>query len=389
VLKTNWKPDSNRQYILKPRYLQIFESIGMDGAISEVTADTLRAMLNADWHVTVVASELNKEFHSHVEWRHLHVPKKLFAYKWLTARHYLLQARGTETFDVTHAHQPQISDSVDIFQCHYLTRAAANRNCLPSWKGREGISRFQEEIVLRAEDRFMQRLQGIRGANAPHILFDSELTKDEFITLYGEPQKPDVLIYATPPYSSLTNAERLIHRKKLVPDAGEKIVVGFLGGGIKRKGYEKVIPAIKENKNTFLLFGGPFSDSVDTSSCNRIKNVGFVKDKESFFSACDVFVVASTFEPLGMVALEAAAYGVPVIATPSVGALKTMQDYGAALPWYDHTLFGDICAAAVLNKEEMRAGAQRLCQEMDRKAYDRRIVELCESIRETKLNTLA
>jgi len=56
-------------------------------------------------------------------------------------------------------------------------------------------------------------------------------------------------------------------------------------------------------------------------------HVGRVSEekKASFYKALDVFVLPSTFEPFGMVALEAASVGTPVIVSRNAGVAEVLK----------------------------------------------------------------
>ena len=370
---------------MKPTYLKIFQAVGDYSAIARGTALDCRIMLEAGWHVTVVAHTLDPELKKEVEWRPLTVPNRVFAYQWLAGRHFLLQARGNEAFDCIHAHQPQICDACDLFQCHFLTRAVARRNAFKPWRGKSALMRIQEEIVLRAEDRFYRRLARLRGDSAPNALFISQLLLDEFTEIYGAPQKSEVLVKAPPAARPASPQERAQARQKWAPEAGNKLVVGFLGGTHKHKGFERVLRALENQPELFLLFGGPGTqDFAAPQLGNRFKNVGFVKDVRDFYAACDVFVIASLFEPLGMVAFEAAASGVPVIATEGVGAWASLQHYGAGALWRSDEDLGALARDLDARREEVMRGTQRLIQERGVAAYGKRLVEVCDQIRNAK-----
>ena len=78
-----------------------------------------------------------------------------------------------------------------------------------------------------------------------------------------------------------------------------------------------------------LLMGGQYTDGfVAPELAGRFRAVGVVTDTDSFYAACDVLVVPSYFEPLGLVAFEAAARGLPVIATAEVAALPHLLNCG-------------------------------------------------------------
>lgn len=337
-------------------------------------------MLEANWRVTVVSKFLSEELRPYVEWRPLHVPEKAFAWKWATARRFLLQARGTDLFDCVHGDQPQISDHCDLFRLHFLTRAAANRGILAPWRGKRALTRAQEEIVLRLEDRFMRRLARLPAERAPHVLFISELMQQEFSQLYGAPAHGSVEVNAVPSAHFPDETTRQRARQKWAPEAGKKLIVGFLGGTHERKGFRHVLRALESSSELFLLFGGPDSANfqIPPSLQPKMKVAGFVDDVPDFLAACDVFVVASQFEPLGMVALEAAAYGVPVVASEGVGALPTLLRYGCGLTWPLGSSLQNVAKKAAENRSKMNEGALRMSEELGSRNYAKRLLALCE-----------
>ena len=200
----------------------------------------VEAALDAGWRVSVVAHRLGEALQGRVEWLKLYNPPRGFALKWLTARHFIKKAMGDPgRFDVIHGHQPQIADLCDLFECHYLTRAAFERGCRDARAGWRGVlARAQEVIVLRAEDRCF------RSWNPQtQLVCDSDLTQKEFDRLYGLPPDCSVQVYPAPrwdPPSAETKSEA---RWRYVGD-WEGLVVGFLGGMDDRKGYREALDAV-------------------------------------------------------------------------------------------------------------------------------------------------
>jgi glycosyltransferase involved in cell wall biosynthesis len=372
-----------------PTYCKVFEAVGDYSAIGRGAALDCRILLEAGYKVTVVSKFIDGELRKEVDWIPLYVPPRGFALQWLSARHFLLKARGDKPFDVVQAHQPQISDSCDIFQCHFLTRAAANRGVLTAFKGKRALIRAQEEVVLRVEDRYYRRLARLKtqanGMGAPRILFISELMQREFRELYGVPARDEVLVQAPPVAEFPTSEERQAARQKWAPEAGQRLVVGFLGGTIERKGFRRVLKAMEKENDLFLLFGGPRSENFTAPQLgDRFKSVGFVADTASFYAACDVFLVVSPFEPLGMVALEAAAHGVPVVASSGVGALPTLEKFDAGVAWHEGTFLGEAVHLAATRRRELNLGALKLSEVSGERAYGQRLLEVCELVRDEK-----
>jgi glycosyltransferase involved in cell wall biosynthesis len=107
------------------------------------------------------------------------------------------------------------------------------------------------------------------------------------------------------------------------------LVFGFIGKLFRSKGIEWLLSEFKkiESCTVFLRIAGRGEISYENilkklaKDDNRINFLGFC-EPEDFYSSIDVLVVPSIGEEaLGMVAIEACAYHVPVI-TSSVGGLK-------------------------------------------------------------------
>lgn len=355
-----------------PTLCMIHEGIGDDNAISKVARDGILAAVEAGWQVTAVAKRLDEPLRPLVEWLPLYVPPKLFALKWLTARHFIKQAIRGRTFDVIHAHQPQVASLSDVFQCHYLTRMAEKRDSLTGGTGlRNRAMRAQEHIVLRAEDRCYSHWNP-----RTHMLFDSELTRTDFADLYGMPPEQDVQLYAFPPVNLPDQAERRAARAKFLGGQTDKLVVGFLGGTNVRKGYRRLVDAVAQDESLFLLMGGAGSAEyrAPASLGERFAGVGLTPDTDGFYAACDVLAVPSFYEPLGYVAFEAAARGTPVVATAEVGALPHLQEYGVGAEWNPAEPLGPVARHLADTRDACRAAAGRMGRELGQAAYARRLL---------------
>jgi hypothetical protein len=82
-----------------------------------------------------------------------------------------------------------------------------------------------------------------------------------------------------------------------------------------------------------------------------------------------VFVVPSLFKPLGLVAFEAASRWVPSIATPEVGALPHLLEFGASVRWDPPRPLSPIVLQVASSREKMRVGARAMQRALGSKAY--------------------
>ncbi len=127
------------------------------------------------------------------------------------------------------------------------------------------------------------------------------------------------------------NVERFVHgngrriRKKLGKDG--KIVL-HVGRIVKEKNLDilvKVVPLLRKTYPdiTFLIVGeGPARQELEALVKKKgVENyflfTGFISDEElpDYYASADIFVFPSTYETQGIVALEAMAAGVPVVAS--------------------------------------------------------------------------
>lgn len=138
---------------------------------------------------------------------------------------------------------------------------------------------------------------------------------------------------------------RLNSRKELKIDKNE-ILVGFIGRFTEQKNpllfiniADKLINKIVSEKKLrdiekirFLMVGdGPLKNDV----INEIKNKGltdrftiinFVEDVRKLYFALDVFIFPSSFEPFGLVAIEALSCNVPVVASMVGGIPEIIEN---------------------------------------------------------------
>ncbi len=127
------------------------------------------------------------------------------------------------------------------------------------------------------------------------------------------------------------------------PTAGKKIILS-LGRLVKRKGQEKIIKLmpriIQEVPEAIFIIagGGPERENYESLITNfKLQNnvflLGKVKENElsDLYAMCDVFVVPSLpskddWEGFGMVCLEAAYFGKPVVVTNVGGLPEAVED---------------------------------------------------------------
>lgn len=354
------------------------------GSIPQLVRDQALRAVERGWRVTCVCNFLEPGLEEQVEHLPLHVPRRLFAFQWVSARRHIRAALGERKFDVLHVFQPQVADLSDVMQVCFLTRAAWQHGGIAPGKGiHSQTNRAQLGVVMRAEDRFFRRTSSAPN-RSPHFLFCSALLQSEFNHLYGKPRSTQVMVLPCPPADFASDEERASARQELAGNPARPII-GFLGGVDERKGFKRLVKAIEASPDLFLLWGGPHSQGVRLPTLEgRSKSLGMVRDVSRFYAACDVFMVPSLFEPLGFVATEAAARGVPVLATGEVGALPYLLEAGAGCAWNPTEPLSPLVERMMNNRAGFNAGALRLCESLGEEQYATRMFSLYDQIRQEK-----
>jgi glycosyltransferase involved in cell wall biosynthesis len=110
--------------------------------------------------------------------------------------------------------------------------------------------------------------------------------------------------------------------------------IAFAGRIEKRKGWREFIGAAHKLQDreelSFHLAGTgtelkKLTRTIGKQKDANINYVGFVADMKAFYLEMDLLVIPSHFEPMGMVAVEAMACGIPVLATDVPGLNEVVQ----------------------------------------------------------------
>ncbi|AUX76504.1 glycosyltransferase [Sinorhizobium fredii] len=139
--------------------------------------------------------------------------------------------------------------------------------------------------------------------------------------------------------SNFTSTERVQRVSRAVLDTPEDApVIMSMGRFVERKGFHTLIEAVAKVPGVYLwlLGDGEEGDNLrrlatDLDVVQRVRFAGWQKDTRPFLAAADIFVMASSHEPLGNVILEAWAQGTPVVSSRSEGPQWFMRDGGNGL----------------------------------------------------------
>ncbi|MEO6569995.1 MAG: glycosyltransferase [Ilumatobacteraceae bacterium] len=197
--------------------------------------------------------------------------------------------------------------------------------------------------------------------------------EQQFRRLYGDPQGQIEIVAPGVEHAFFAPGDRSGARSALqLPD--DVPVILFVGRIQPLKGPDVAIRALHalQRPDARLLIVGGASGAVGDNEVDRaqqlvaelglVDQVDFVPPQphhilSTYYRAADVVVVPSRSESFGLVALEAAACGIPVVAS-AVGGLKSLVDHGETgflVPERDPALFAR-AIARILDDPMLAAG---------------------------------
>lgn len=223
----------------------------------------------------------------------------------------------------------------DILQPQFGTRLADDRQALASMP-------FGRRIRARLSLRRRRRLADVRrlerrqyAAGGPHVVAVSRMTRADLVAAHGLPDERVTVIHNgvdVVRFAPATAAARAAARRAFGLDDG--CVLLFAGHNVRLKGLATVLRALARLRRPevrLLVVGrGPAADHARLAErlgiSRAVTFAGFVPDVRDAFAAADAFVQPTFYDPCSLVALEAAASGLPVLTSRFNGAAELLRD---------------------------------------------------------------
>lgn len=177
------------------------------------------------------------------------------------------------------------------------------------------------------KDRLSIGLERQHLHNAAVVVAHSRLMSEQVQRFHGVPTSKVQVLY--PPvdlqrFHPATREQRQALKAKLgLPQ--DKCVFLLASTGHARKGLDLVVEALGHSDLPVLLVvaGRP----VDVSAPN-LRYIGYRSDIEDVYRAADCTVMASRYEPFGLVGVETVLCGTPLIGAEGMGCMEVLQGDG-------------------------------------------------------------
>jgi UDP-glucose:(heptosyl)LPS alpha-1,3-glucosyltransferase len=225
-------------------------------------------------------------------------------------------------YDVVQSHERAMSQDVMTLHCF-------------SYKG--GVGKYSAirkiDMVYLSPRSWLYLWLERRQMRSPWLVSVSDIVRRETRELYKHAENIEVIppgVDAAQFDPEWVARERDGARKKLGVQEGEMVIL-FVGTEFRRKGLDRLIPAIGPGMRLFVVGlgerlryfrrlarqGGP---------SGRVHFEGWQEDVRSYYAAADVVALPSRSEAFGLSILEGMACGLPVLASPNSGVAELITD---------------------------------------------------------------
>jgi glycosyltransferase involved in cell wall biosynthesis len=291
--------------------------------------------LSAEHNVTLVANGsaeyLADLLGPHVSFKAMPIERKISLRKDLVSLVTLWQFFRREKFDCVHSITPKAG---------LLSMVAARFAGIPL-----RLHTFTGQVWATETGRrkwLLKLLDKILARSATQVLADS-FSQRQFLIENGVVRPQDITVLAE---GSIAGVD--VNRFKFSDEARTRIRQAFgipanetaflfLGRLNRFKGIEDLLHAFaiaaKSNSNLHLIVAGPDEeklavavDALASNTAGKVHRLEYVDFPEHYMSAADVFCLPSYREGFGAVLIEAAAVGIPVIASRIYGITDAVDE---------------------------------------------------------------
>ena len=277
------------------------------------------------------------------------------------------------------AFQRRDGRSYDLVHSHYWLSGWVGQTLKTAWRVPHvimfhtlGEVKNRHHLNEREPDH---RIDGERlvAHGVDRVICASEGEKDMIIAHYGVPSQRITVVPCGVDTEVFRPLDRASIRRNLGVATREQVVL-FVGRIEPLKGIDLLLRAVSHLDGRFrvLVIGGDGKDVARKSELAALAAELRIADKVTFldavphddlplyYNAADICVVPSYYESFGLVAVEAMACGVPVIASRVGGLKETVQDgqTGYLVPWLCPEPFAERLEL-LLNNEPLRRSLGR------------------------------
>ncbi len=306
----------------------VAHDIGVVGGMERQLTELIVGLRRLGHHVTVIARTCELPAGSGVAFHRVRAPGRpfLLAYPWfMLAGSLAVRRRRRGVVQATGAIVLNCVDVVAVHYCHQVGPVNPSRSTrlFRAQVGMAGVfKRLGERLCYRANraSAFVCVSDGVAEEMREHF----PKLAGRVLTIHNGIDT-DALAPGTRP------EEAHALRASLELPQGALLAV-FVGSEWERKGLEPAIRALAQAPAWALMVVGAgerarYQELAEQLRvAERLHWLGVTDDVELVYQAADAFVLPSSYETFSLVTFEAAASGLPVLATPVSGVRELIED---------------------------------------------------------------
>jgi UDP-glucose:(heptosyl)LPS alpha-1,3-glucosyltransferase len=306
----------------------VAHDVGAVGGMERVLAELVEGLRRLGHRVTVVSRSCELPSDPGVSFHRVRGPARplALAFPWFMLAGSLMVRRRRR--GIVQSTGAIVLNRVDVIAVHYCHRAG------PGNPSRATVLYRLNTLAMRLLNRLAEGLC-YRPGRASSFVCVSDGVADEMRRYYPRIAAKVQTIYDGVdtehfhPEARKRDAKDLRDRLGIEPS---RLVAAFVGSEWKRKGLDLLIRALALAPSWDLLVAG----SGDQASYRALASslsvgesvhwLGLARDVQLVYAAADAFVLPTSYETFSLVTFEAAASGLPVLATPVSGVRELIED---------------------------------------------------------------
>ena len=314
----------------RPRIALVAHGIHDGGGMERATAELVKRV-HERVNFVVFSSELAPDLRTLVEWRRIRVPERPIPLRILLFFVRVALPLARARVDLVHmlgAIAPNRTDVVTVHYCHAGSLAKTGRLAPLGASALRRLNRTVARAMAIAAERFCYRPARTR-------LFASV---SQGVRLELEQHYPGIPVVITPNGVDLERFRPDAGGRSALRNAegvGDEPVCLFVGGDWDRKGLGVAISALASVRDQapmrlWVVGRGQTARFRELAEglgvAERVRFFGPRADTERFYGAADIFVLPTEYEAAPLVAYEASAAGLPVVAARVNGIEELIVD---------------------------------------------------------------
>ncbi len=306
----------------------VAHDIGSVGGMERVLEELIVGLRRLGHPVTVIARSCELPPGTDVELHRVWAPRRpfLLGYLWfMLAGSLALRRHRRGVVQSTGAIVFGRMDTIAVHCCHQVYSAVPNSG--------PALARSYAALVARVK-RVVERRCYDANRTATFVCVSNGVAA-EIREHYPQARERVVTIHNGVDIDAFApgrRAEQARARRGELGIGPERMVAAFVGGNWEDKGLRAPIEALAQAPGWELLVAGhgdpePYRELARSLGVDRAVHwLGVVSDIQLVYEMSDAFVLPSRYETFSLVTFEAAASGLPILATPVSGVLELIDD---------------------------------------------------------------